>query len=1852
MALPSSNPYTAGHALGSLAKAASEHTLTYSLTGRLQRSRTGWLVLTVPAPLVRGAFDALDEHGLEPPQEFAIPVISPQELQRLGGADKITERGHSFHYAVGGLVAAEPFHQGVSRVLSFTVKSPDLVKLRVSYGLDPAPGAGGFRLPVAVRKTHVMGKNDISKGAAAEYPDIHPEEPDWQVYSKEAVEAAAGQAPDKLPGGLADHRPDSSFGSEELEEGRRHELDEHTHDPQLAGEIAKDHLVENPHYYALLEKVEKSEEKKADDAKGIPNRSNYGDLPRLRIGQLLDYFAQEHNADRAGKHVDFRIGNQDLGLLSWAARKGLPEPGQKHLIVQQPLHDIAYGPWEGTIPKGQYGAGTVRSLEKGKMLVTKAEPGSIHLISAHDRFPRRYILEQLKDNPKNWLLGNVTPTEPVPYTKQHYKHIPASRAVEALQALEPGSSVQKKIDGAAMLLALNKNRPEAVSYRAQAATGSPIIHSERLFQGPAPKYDLPPEYRGSVLRGELYGLRGDKAIPPQELGGILNSGIEKAIQTQKDRGIRLRALLFDLEQLGKQPISKTEMPYAERLAKVKEIAQHLPEGFDLPEEARTPEEALAMWARISSGQDPLTQEGVVIHPVHGKPSKAKLREEQDVHLTGVFPGEGKYKDTGAGGFTYSLEPGGPTVGRVGTGLSDELRRDLWANPETYKGRIARVISQGGFDSGALRAPALLGLHEDYPSARSQEKSAAHPLVRALNSAARDVHPDPTLPQREALNYRSGHFRWHGMEITLEVAKGQVRKKKGKDGKVWQRLMKAHYGRLLKSLAADGDHLDVYVGEHPQAEIVFVIEQLDEKGQHDEYKVIIACLNREEAEKLYRSHYPRNWDRVGQIQAMTVPQFKQWAFSPACRKPPTASKSAAADTETLVHYARQPYTVLRPLSYDELAVDRSRGRWANSPDKVQDYVRDRRWLESALRRRLRSVGVDHGRDLSFLYATLAGKERFGGPDQYRHEAPLTDEVINRSFFDVVGDGRSRLTYGSKGLAQALKRWRLAEANGSLRETEYMGMPIRPRIEVITSAPVNPGRVIPPSKTATAADRPLPVGPRRVRILLPGSKPGTLLMQPAAAFTSLYRLPGGKVEQGEEPVAAALRELQEEFGATLEPKALVPLGRDPRPERDNHYFYVPAHAIQPGFYQASNDPDGERVLLEEVPHHYAIEHHEGVLGDLLSRAGATKQAEDTAPSWPLLAGVPGAALGAAYGAYTAPKGDWLPNTARNAAIGFLAGQLAGAGGQAAGLAGKHVLHLQNGENWPLVAAGTAAGGLSGLGVGWLMQKNYQTISRKQRHEMEKIVDRMLEQRGLPKTAAPRRKKETSSAWPWLTGLGAAGAGAGAYAALEPNLEKWAPARVQNLPGESQVRTIRGDIAPWAPAAYAEGVGPYLVSSALPADELPMSPLAVKYVRNLASRGRPNANLNLINPFAHINPVDAAELAAEVGNKVRRLREAVPDAPRGPAILSLLGHGAPFEQVIGAGENTPNGDGRGVTKLTTDTAFTVGRLLREKLDPKGDRGICTLLGGCNTGIETSPAARDFSSEDLETMGALPFIRGGQIRSMPALLQEELGPKSRVVGTMGFSIPTPHGDHYVTQSKSYAPGPFYRPSEAGALNVYTNEGKETKFPRPEFFGGPIQSFWAAPPGFNSIYQLGRPAALAGAVLGAALPTENSAWRAAMASSLASAPVAASELAAGLAKGRGKFLEELSRQSESGEVPHPGDAVLHGAGAVDWTKIIPHLALPALPLASYGLAKALGRWKGTPRGEDTLVSDVLGGGVGGLAGLGAGQYFGWNPYLQAAAAVGGGLAGREGLRALLGSAAEPSKSQQHRKSKSKEGKR
>jgi bifunctional non-homologous end joining protein LigD len=115
------------------------------------------------------------------------------------------------------------------------------------------------------------------------------------------------------------------------------------------------------------------------------------------------FVVQEHHARRL--HYDLRL-EKDGVLKSWAVPKGIPESSdEKRLAVETEDHPLGYANFEGEIPKGQYGAGTVKIWDKGSYVVKVWDEKMVEFTLKGGKLKGLYVLVPLKKAvEKNWLL--------------------------------------------------------------------------------------------------------------------------------------------------------------------------------------------------------------------------------------------------------------------------------------------------------------------------------------------------------------------------------------------------------------------------------------------------------------------------------------------------------------------------------------------------------------------------------------------------------------------------------------------------------------------------------------------------------------------------------------------------------------------------------------------------------------------------------------------------------------------------------------------------------------------------------------------------------------------------------------------------------------------------------------------------------------------------------------------------------------------------------------------------------------------------------------------------------------------------------------------------------------------------------------------------------------------------------------------------------------------------------------------------------------------------------------------------------------------------------------------------------
>lgn len=110
-----------------------------------------------------------------------------------------------------------------------------------------------------------------------------------------------------------------------------------------------------------------------------------------------DHYARRH-------HHDLRLEWKGV-LKSWAVPKGVPrKPGEKVLAIQVEDHSLKYGSFRGMIPEGQYGAGKVEILDKGKCEYKVFSNKKVEFLLGGKKLKGWYVLIKFKKGGKNWLL--------------------------------------------------------------------------------------------------------------------------------------------------------------------------------------------------------------------------------------------------------------------------------------------------------------------------------------------------------------------------------------------------------------------------------------------------------------------------------------------------------------------------------------------------------------------------------------------------------------------------------------------------------------------------------------------------------------------------------------------------------------------------------------------------------------------------------------------------------------------------------------------------------------------------------------------------------------------------------------------------------------------------------------------------------------------------------------------------------------------------------------------------------------------------------------------------------------------------------------------------------------------------------------------------------------------------------------------------------------------------------------------------------------------------------------------------------------------------------------------------------
>lgn len=170
------------------------------------------------------------------------------------------------------------------------------------------------------------------------------------------------------------------------------------------------------------------------------------------------------------------------------------------------------------------------------------------------------------------------------------------------------------------------------------------------------------------------------------------------------------------------------------------------------------------------------------------------------------------------------------------------------------------------------------------------------LQSSIEAAEAETDTNPTDGQKEAGNYKKGHVKVAGFNISIEQPRGSVRSGTDTNGKKWSVTMNNTYGYMTDNVGVDGDHLDVFLSNDIDSwdqQNVYVVDQYNLDGTFDEHKVMLGFNDRDEATDAYFSNYDSSWrTSKRKIITSTVPMdiFKKWIESSNRKTKPIAEYS--------------------------------------------------------------------------------------------------------------------------------------------------------------------------------------------------------------------------------------------------------------------------------------------------------------------------------------------------------------------------------------------------------------------------------------------------------------------------------------------------------------------------------------------------------------------------------------------------------------------------------------------------------------------------------------------------------------------------------------------------------------------------------------------------------------------------------------------------------------------------------------------------------------------------------------------------------------------------------------------------
>jgi bifunctional non-homologous end joining protein LigD len=471
------------------------------------------------------------------------------------------------------------------------------------------------------------------------------------------------------------------------------------------------------------------------------------------------FVVQRHDARRL--HYDFRL-ERDGALASWAVPKGIPlDAGQRHLAVHVEDHPLEYATFEGEIPQGQYGAGTVEIWDTGtyELLEEKKDGGlTVRLSGRRLRGVWTLVPAHLDGDPKNWLILRKRDAG-VAETRRSYAPMLATLSEEVPRG--PGWLFEVKWDGYRAIATVKGGEAALTSRRGNDLTGR--------FPTVARALGRATRSPDCVLDGEVCALdeegRSSFSVMQQGSGPVV-------------------FYVFDVLEVDGEPL--LDLPLRKRRERLEGLLDRrnttvrLSEAFDDGDALHQAAEQQRLEGIVAKKADS--------RYLPGKRTrdwlKVKTHGKQEFVIAGYTKGRGR-REGRLGSLVLAVHRDGELqyVGNCGTGFTDDeidrlltklrpleretapfsvvpkmprVRREdvVWVEPEL----VCEVEFAEWTHDGRLRAPSYQGLREDKSAADVRREVPVENEIRRgkrvlkLSNLDKTFWPDEGITKGDLLAY--------------------------------------------------------------------------------------------------------------------------------------------------------------------------------------------------------------------------------------------------------------------------------------------------------------------------------------------------------------------------------------------------------------------------------------------------------------------------------------------------------------------------------------------------------------------------------------------------------------------------------------------------------------------------------------------------------------------------------------------------------------------------------------------------------------------------------------------------------------------------------------------------------------------------------------------------------------------------------------------------------------------------------------------------------------------------------------------------------------------------------------------